>query len=143
MINNVQISESTDNSYVKESVTCQMFGQGEYHKAFKKPDAIYLGVDHIDGRKGLNGLIAYTQLHLEKDPTAGDLYVFCSKNRTKLKMLYFCEGVYWLIQSYKTNGKFAWPNSEEAARKLTVSQLYMMIDGIDCFKNGTLIKLAN
>jgi transposase len=125
-----------------QAETCQVFGQGEYAKTYPKPKAVYIGVDFVDGRKGIKGLIAYTLLKLGKDPTSGDLYAYCGRDGRRIKMLYYCEGVYWLIQGWRQDGRFAWPRSDEAARKVTSSQLLMMLDGIDCFRSGTLVKLA-
>jgi len=121
----------------------QEFGQGEYVKAYPKPKAIYLCVGNVDGRKGMNGLIAQTQATLGMDPTSGDLYVFCPKNRKRLKMLYYWDGTYWLLQSWRLGKSYPWPMSEEAVRKLTASQFLMMLDGIDAFGSGRLVRLAD
>jgi IS66 Orf2 like protein len=40
---------------------------------------VWLAVGHTDMRRGMNSLALQVQERLERDPHAGDLYVFCGK----------------------------------------------------------------
>jgi transposase len=48
---------------------------------------VWLAVGRTDMRKGMNGLALQVQERLQRDPHAGDLYVFCGKRGHLIKIL--------------------------------------------------------
>ena len=49
---------------------------------------VWLANGHTDMRRGMNGLALQVQRALERDPHAGDLYVFRGKRGDLLKILW-------------------------------------------------------
>ncbi len=50
---------------------------------------VYLYGQAVDMRKSFDGLYAIARAAFAGDPTAGDLYVFVSRNGAMMKVLYF------------------------------------------------------
>ena len=119
------------------------FERGEYVKKFEFPNDIYLKVQPVDGRKGLNGLLNVINNEMGKAASDGDLFVFITKKRDKLKLLWYYESCYYLITDWSIKEHFPWPKSEEEARKISKSQFMMLLDRIDCFRSSDLVRLTD
>jgi transposase len=52
-------------------------------------DSLYLCTAPVDFRKGMRGLAALIQEELELDPLSKNLFVFLSRDRKKIKALYW------------------------------------------------------
>lgn len=48
-------------------------------------DQVYLACGPTDLRKSIDGLAAIVQMSFQLDPFSSNLYVFCNRNRDKLK----------------------------------------------------------
>ena len=114
---------------------------GKYTKEPFFPENIYLRPSFVDGRKGLNGLLAEIQNYMEGNPTSGDLFVFCAKSRRRLKMLFYKDNSYYLTQAVSMGSRYPWPVTEQEAKAISRSQFLMLIDRIDCFRGSSFIKL--
>ena len=115
---------------------------GEYSRTIAKPSEIWIRPGATDGRKGLSSLIAMIIIDQNMKPDNGSLYVFCHKGRTRLKMVFFDgEGV-WLLVREAREKRFPWPDTDSEAMKIKEGELLMLIDGIDFFRSGTMLKLA-
>jgi len=51
--------------------------------------AVYLHRDVVDFRKSINGLVLIAEQEMALSPFADALFVFCNKNRDKLKLVYW------------------------------------------------------
>jgi len=70
---------------------------------------VYLVSGVTDMRKAINGLSIIISEQLNGDPFSGSVYVFCNRQRDKLKILYReCNG-FWLYYRCLEKGKFQWP----------------------------------
>src|SRR5277367_2946635 len=69
---------------------------------------IWLAVEPVDFRKGIDGLAQVCRQHLKVDPMAGALVVFSSRRRKALKCLVFDGQGFWLCQKRLSTGRFAW-----------------------------------
>ena len=86
----------------------------------------------VDMRCSFDGLYALTRNRLGADPLSGDLFVFCSRNRTRLKILYFDSSGLWVFAKRLERGTFAWPQSSATARiELRYEELLLLINGIE------------
>lgn len=101
-----------------------MFIDLKHIKIFLKPDA-------TDMRKQINGLSIIIQEVIEQDPFSGNLFMFCNKNRTILKILYWERNGFALWLKRLEKGKYPWPRENRKFRELTEEQLKMLLDGID------------
>jgi transposase len=96
---------------------------------------IYLCTDLVDGRKMINGLAAYIQLHLKLDPFEEALFIFCSKRRDTIKVLYFDRTGFALWMKRLEKARFPWPRQANAATMAaTAHQLVLLLDGYDIFR---------
>jgi len=58
---------------------------------------VYLACGHMDMRKSINGLSAIVECSFELDPFDGALFVFCNRNRDRVKILEWDSDGYWLL----------------------------------------------
>jgi len=84
-----------------------------------------------DMRKGFNGLSALVCNELSLDPLSGDLYIFRNKNKNKLKVLYWDKSGYALWYKSLEQGKFLFPDRNQATFEIDLSELSCILDGID------------
>ena len=61
---------------------------------------IFLAVDPIDGRKGIDGLAAVCRHALGDNPLEGAVYVFRTRAGTTLKFLAYDGQGFWLCTNY-------------------------------------------
>lgn len=78
---------------------------------------IWVAVEPVDFRKGIDGLAGLCRQQLQADPMDGALFVFRSRNGRALKCLVYDSQGFWLCQKRLSSGRFtAWPRGEGAAR---------------------------
>ena len=89
---------------------------------------IYLAPGVTDFRKSINGLSQIVQNEFELDPFQSELFIFCNRERDKLKILHWEHNGFWLYYRRLEGGKFKWPSSETID---TVSQqeLKQLLEG--------------
>jgi transposase len=94
--------------------------------------AIHLACGATDMRKSIDGLAATVQLTFDLDPFSEAWFVFCNKERNKLKLLRWdCNG-FWLYYRRLERGRFQWPSSSEALSKpVTHRELSWLLDGLN------------
>lgn len=93
---------------------------------------VYLCRDSVDFRKGINGLAILVEQALEQDPFSEQLFVFCSRRRTSIKILYWERSGFCLWQKRLEQARFPWPRlHEHSVITLTPQQLNWLLDGID------------
>jgi transposase len=93
---------------------------------------IHLAVQPTDMRKGFDGLMTIVRAW-GFDPFSGDLFVFCSRNRTRLKILHWDHGGFVLTYKRLEAGAFRLPLPKPGATQLRLdaTQLALLLDGID------------
>ncbi len=92
---------------------------------------VWLAVGHTDMRRGMNGLALQVQQVLDRDPHAGDLYVFRGK-RGDLIMILWHDGVGMSLYAKRLErGRFIWPTPVQGAVPISAAQLGYMLKGID------------
>lgn len=94
---------------------------------------IYIKPGPTDMRKQINGLSRIIQDDLPYDLFSGALFLFCSKNRTRLKIIYWDKTGFCLWMKRLEEAKFPWPVSETEAGEITRGQLRMLLAGVDFF----------
>ena len=96
------------------------------------PDRVYLACGPTDMRKSIDGLAALVQQAYELDPFQNAWYVFCNRDRDKLKMLRWDHNGFWLYYRRLERGRFRWPRrSEEAVQLVSRRQLQWLLDGLN------------
>jgi transposase len=91
---------------------------------------VYLACGRTDMRKSINGLAGIVQSSFELDPFSGALFVFCNRNRDRLKILEWDTDGFWLYFKRLEKGHFRWPaEGEEATLSLSGEELSVLLNG--------------
>jgi transposase len=92
---------------------------------------VYLVSGVTDMRKAINGLSIIISEQLDGNPFSGSVYVFCNRQRDKLKILYWeCNG-FWLYYRCLEKGKFQWPMGKyPQTYGMTRRELQWLLDGL-------------
>jgi transposase len=90
---------------------------------------IFLAVEPVDFRKGIDGLAALCRQKLQCEPLEGALFVFSSRRRTSLKILVYDGQGFWLCQKRLSQGRFRWWPQDRAqpATTLDAYQLQLLL----------------
>ena len=92
---------------------------------------VWLAVGRTDMRRGMNGLALQVQEALQRDPHAGDLYVFRGARGNLIKILWHDGLGTSLYAKRLERGRFIWPTATDGAVVITSAQLGYMLEGID------------
>ncbi|MGH8627600.1 MAG: IS66 family insertion sequence element accessory protein TnpB [Gammaproteobacteria bacterium] len=94
--------------------------------------AVYVCREAIDFRKGLHALAVLVESQLKLNPFSTQLYVFCNRRRTGVKILYWERNGFCLWQKKLEQERFHWPiSSEETVITITGQALNWLLDGYD------------
>ncbi|HXY77206.1 MAG TPA: IS66 family insertion sequence element accessory protein TnpB [Candidatus Acidoferrales bacterium] len=95
---------------------------------------VYLCLTACDMRKSFDSLHALVREQLELDAFAGHLFVFSSRRRDRLKILYWDRDGFALWSKRLEQGTYAVPFAEGASerrREITAQELGALLSGID------------
>jgi len=89
---------------------------------------IFLAVEYMDLRRGIDGLAAACRQLLSQDPFSGALFLFRNRTATAIKVLIYDGQGFWLCTKRLSKGKFTWwPTSTDPVCPLSVSQLQILL----------------
>jgi len=91
---------------------------------------VYLAVGVTDLRKSIDSLAALVQSTFHLDPCSSALFVFCNRDRNKLKILEWADHGFWLHYFRLERGHFAWPMTAQSPQGVTLRQLQWLLDGL-------------
>jgi len=91
---------------------------------------VWLAAGATDMRKSIDGLSAIAQYTIGKNPLEAHLFAFCSKDQSRIKLLYWDRNGFWLFYKRLEKGTFRWPAKAEEALCITRSQLSWLLDGL-------------
>lgn len=92
---------------------------------------VYLALGSTDLRKSIDGLAAIVQEGFGLDPFSPSLFVFCNRERNKLKILYWEHNGFWLFYRRLERGTFQWPTSSGTSVKVSSRELRWLLDGLE------------
>ena len=102
----------------------------------KSSAQVYLYSGVVDMRKSIDGLAALVEQELELNPMSEVLFVFCNRQRDKIKLLYWERNGFVLWYKRLEKQRFSWLS---ATNELSISidgyQLNLLLDGLDIFNN--------
>lgn len=91
---------------------------------------VYICCGYTDMRKSINGLMTVVKDSFSLDPFSDALFVFCNRNRNRLKILEWDGDGFWLYFKRLERGHFIWPAEGDAAiMTLKAEELSCLIDG--------------
>jgi transposase len=96
-------------------------------------DRVFLCAGATDMRKSFNGLAGLVREQLQADPMSRHLFLFCNRDRNRLKVLVADESGMWLLSKRLDRGTFTWPAAAEHVRKVEyrAEQLALLLSGFD------------
>lgn len=94
---------------------------------------IYLAAGVTDMRKGFEGLYGLARDRLQCDPLSGHVFLFCNRQRNRLKLLFWDGSGLWVCAKRLEKGRFRWPEGGAGHVKvaLTPEELAMLTGGLD------------
>lgn len=97
---------------------------------------VYLACGSTDMRKSIDGLAAMVQESYQLDPFSPCLFVFCNRQRDKLKILHWQHAGFWLYYRRLERGRFEWPDSV-ADKTVVISrrELNWLLDGLSVIQH--------
>jgi transposase len=94
---------------------------------------VFLSTAPADMRKGFDSLAALVRDYLGHDPLSGHLFLFVSRHRDRLKLMYWDADGFAIWYKRLEEGTFRLPaqSSAGASVELRASELAMLLEGID------------
>jgi transposase len=94
---------------------------------------VYLCLSPCDMRKSFDSLHALVREQLQLDAFAGHLFVFVSRGRDRLKILYWDRDGFALWSKRLEEGSYAvpWADGGAGRREITAQELGALLSGID------------
>lgn len=89
---------------------------------------ILVGVDPVDGRKGIDSLAQLCRAQLGEDPFSGCVFLFRNKSATTLTLLAYDGQGFWLARKRLSKGRFRWwPEGQGPASVLEAYQAQILM----------------
>lgn len=88
----------------------------------------------IDFRRGIHGLVAMVAQALDADPYCGNVFVFRSKRKDRLKLVVWDGSGMVLLTKWLEEGTFTFPPVQDGAVVLSATQLSVLVSGLDWTK---------
>ena len=92
---------------------------------------IWLVVEPVDMRLGIDGLSARIQVSQNRSACDGKAYIFTNKRRNRLKMILWDGNGVWLAQRRLHKGSFTWPQDNRSFFTLEDQEWLWLIAGVD------------
>jgi transposase len=101
-----------------------MFGLRTGTQVFVRP-----GI--TDLRLHYEGLQALVVNEIQAEPLSGHLFCFCNRARNRVRCLIWDGSGFWVCTKRLERATFDWPRSAEAAVQMTITQLELLISGLE------------
>jgi transposase len=92
---------------------------------------VYLACGSTDMRKSIDGLATLAATQFDIDPFSECWFVFCNRDRDRLKILHWDHNGFWLHYRRLEKGRFKWPKDNTTGPlPITRRQLQWLLDGL-------------
>jgi transposase len=92
---------------------------------------VYLALGSTDMRKAINGLSIMVEQAMGLNPFSGDLFVFCNRQRSIIKILYWDKNGFCLWLKRLEEQRFKWPKAPEEVILIGARELGWLLAGLD------------
>ncbi len=92
---------------------------------------VFLALGVTDMRKAINGLSIIVSEQMKLDTFSGNLFVFCNRNRTIIKILYWDKNGFCLWQKRLEKDRFKWPETQKEVLNITTQELSWLVAGLN------------
>ncbi len=91
---------------------------------------IWLAVQPVDFRKGMDGFVAVCRDVLAQSPQNGHYFVFINRNHSRIRVLSYDGTGFWLMTKRLSQGRFiGWPRQHGVVTPLLASKLRTLLSG--------------
>jgi transposase len=90
----------------------------------------HLAPGATDLRKSIDGLSVLVVAVFKLDPFSDQWFLFCNRQRNKLKILHWDLNGFWLYYRRLERGRFQWPQDGNESVTITRRQLQWLLDGL-------------
>lgn len=98
---------------------------------FTSEQKVYLATGITDMRKSIDGLCVLVQAVFSLDLFSPCLFVFCNRQRNKVKILEWDTAGFWLHYRRLERGHFEWPQKiDETTMMVSRRELNWLLDGL-------------
>ncbi|MBK8338020.1 MAG: IS66 family insertion sequence element accessory protein TnpB [Sterolibacteriaceae bacterium] len=95
------------------------------------PHQVWLVVEPIDMRAGIDGLSQRIQNTLGRSPCDGSAYAFRNRRLNRLKLLVWGWHRRVAVSSAPASGALIWPRADTAVFTLSAAQWQWLVSGVD------------
>lgn len=92
---------------------------------------VYVSREAINMKRSFAGLTAIIEADFKHDPLTGNIFVFFNKPANKVKLIYWDRTGFAIWYKFLNQGKFRLPNIQDKLYKLSISDLNLLLEGID------------
>ncbi len=96
---------------------------------------VYLACGSTDLRKSIDSLAVLVKEAFELNPFSPGLFVFCNRQRNKLKILQWDHNGFWLHYRRLERGKFEWPAADSQVVSVSYREFRWLLDGLSLRQN--------
>lgn len=96
-----------------------------------RPGEVWLVVEPVDMRGGIESLSQRVQNLLGRSPCDGTAYAFRNRRGSRMKLLIWDGTGVWLAQRRLHQGHFVWPQADTKSVTLTTQQWNWLVTGVD------------
>jgi transposase len=90
---------------------------------------LWLAVQPVDFRRGMDSLVGLCQQQLQQDPFSGTVFVFTNKNHSAIKVLVYDGTGFWLCIKRFSVGKLKWwPRTPEESVNIRAVELHILFN---------------
>jgi transposase len=95
------------------------------------PTQVFLAIEPIDIRMGIDGLSLRVQSSLGKAPCNGSVYAFRNKSSNRIKLLVWDGTGVWCATRRLHKGRFVWPHSDAVICSLNQDDWHWLTMGLE------------
>ena len=89
---------------------------------------IFVAIDAVDFRKGIDALMFICQHQLNQDPYSGAVFAFRNRSKSAVKLLVYDGQGFWLCLKRFSKGRLTWwPADSQSVTILTAQALQMIL----------------
>lgn len=101
-----------------------------------RPEQVWLAVEPVDMRLGIDGLSLKVQQALGRSPCDGSAYAFCNRRGNRIKLVVWDGTGVWLCVRRLHQGRFTWGQGEGGVCTLSAQQWQWLVSGVDWRRLG-------
>lgn len=105
-----------------------------------KVEHIYIAAGYTDMRRSIDGLASLVQMNFHLDPFSNSIFLFCGRDASKIKALYWEGDGFVLLYKRLEDGRFKWPRNENEAMLITSQQFRWLMEGLSIIQPKAIQK---